>query len=69
LRHAHAADARHRHFEHCVPDAARIAAIRHRIGKPPAHPKLAFRGPQQQIAVRGSVAAAKIHSEFLAPDS
>jgi hypothetical protein len=40
--------ARHHHFEHRVPDAARIAVIWHRIGKPPAHPKLAFRAPQQQ---------------------
>ena len=63
-------DARHHHFEYLVPDAARIAPIRHRIGEPPAHPKLAFRAPQQeQTAVRGLVAAAKIHCEFLAPDS
>ena len=63
-------DARHHHFEHRVPNAARIAAIRHRIGEPPAHPKLAFRAPQQkQTAVRRLVAAAKIHCEFLAPDS
>jgi hypothetical protein len=49
--------------------AAPIAPIRHRIGKPPAHPKLAFRAPQQQqTAVPGLVAAAKIHCEFLAPD-
>jgi hypothetical protein len=61
-------DARHHHFEHGVPDAARFAPIRHRIGKPPAHPKPAFRAPQQQqTAVRGLVAAAKIHCEFLAP--
>ena len=63
-------DARHHHFEHRVPDAARIAVIWHRIGKPPAHPKFAFRAPQQeQTAVRGLVAAAKIRCEFLAPDS
>jgi hypothetical protein len=63
-------DARHHHFEHCVPDAARIAAIRHRFGKPPANAELAFRAPkQQQTAVRGLVAAAKIHCEFLAPDA
>jgi hypothetical protein len=36
-------DARHHHLEHLVPDA-----IRHRIGKPPAHPELALRMPQQQ---------------------
>jgi hypothetical protein len=29
-------DARHHHFEHRVPDAARITPIRHRIGKPSA---------------------------------
>jgi hypothetical protein len=60
-------DARHHHFEHLVPDAARIAAIRHRIGKPPAHPKLALGLPQeQQTAVRGLAAAVKIDCEFLA---
>ena len=62
-------DARHHHLENLVPDAARIAAIRHRIGKPPAHPELALRLPQQQqTAVRGLVAAVKINCEFLAPD-
>ena len=62
-------DPRHHHLEHLVTDAARIAAIRHRIGKPPAHPKLAFRLPQQQqTAVRGLVAAVKIDCEFLAAD-
>ena len=35
--------ARHHHLEHGVPDAVRIAAIRHRFRKPPAHPKLALR--------------------------
>jgi hypothetical protein len=40
--------ARHHHLEHRVPDAIRIAAIRHRVGKPPAHPELALRMPQQQ---------------------
>ena len=49
------------------PDAARIAPVRHRIGEPPAHPKLAFRLPQQQqAAVRRLVAAVKIDCEFLA---
>jgi hypothetical protein len=63
-------DARHHHFEHGVPNADRIAAIRHRIGNPPANAELALRMPQQQqTAVRGLVAAAKIHCEFLAPDS
>ena len=46
---------------------SRIAAIRHRFGKPPAHPELALRLPQQQqTAIRGLVAAVKIHCEFLA---
>jgi hypothetical protein len=39
-------DARHHHLEHIVPNAARIAAIRHRIGKSFAHPELALRLPQ-----------------------
>jgi hypothetical protein len=53
-----------------VPNAARFAAIRHRAGEPPAHPKLAFRAPQQkQTFVRRLVAAAKIRCEFLPPDS
>jgi hypothetical protein len=34
--------ARHHHLEHVVTDAARIATIRHRIGKPPAHAQLAL---------------------------
>jgi hypothetical protein len=38
---------RHHQLEHSVTDAARIAPIRHRFGKPPAHPKLALRLPQQ----------------------
>ena len=50
-------DARHYHLEHIVPDAARIAAIRHRIGKSSAHPELTLRLPQQQAAVRRLVAA------------
>ena len=63
-------DARHHHLEHRVPDAVRIAPIRHRIGKPPAHPELALRLPQQQqAAIRGLVAAVKIHCEFLAANS
>jgi ABC-type uncharacterized transport system substrate-binding protein len=36
------------HLEHRVPDAVRIAAIRHRLAKPPAHPELAFGFSQQQ---------------------
>jgi hypothetical protein len=51
------------------PDAARIAAIRHRSGKSSAHPELALRLPQQQqTGIRGLVAALKIHCEFLASD-
>jgi hypothetical protein len=50
-----------------VPDAIRIAAIRHRIGKPPAHAELALRLSQQQQARIGRlVAAIKIDCEFLA---
>jgi hypothetical protein len=50
-----------------VPDAVRIAAIRHRIGKSPAHTELALRLPQQQqTAIGRLVAAVKIHCEFLA---
>jgi hypothetical protein len=41
-------DARRHHLKNRVPDAARVAAIRHRIGKPPAHPELALRLSQQQ---------------------
>jgi len=41
-------DALHHHLEHRVPDAIRIAAIRHRIGEPTAHNELALRLPQQQ---------------------
>ena len=60
----------HHHLEHGVPDAIRIAAIRHRIGEPTAHTELALRLPeQQQAAVRRLVAALKIHCEFLAADT
>ena len=60
-------DARRHHFEHLVLDAARIAAIRHRIRKPPTYPELAFRLPQQkQTGIRRLVAAVKINCEFLA---
>ena len=41
-------DPRRHHLEHRVPDAVRIAAIRHRFCKPPAHPELALGLPQQQ---------------------
>ena len=62
-------DTRHHHLEHRVPDAVRIAAIRHRFRKPPAHPELALRLPQQQqAAIGGLVAAVKIDCEFLAAD-
>ena len=61
------ADARHHHFEHRMPDAVRIAVIRHRFGKPPAHPELALRlSQQQQTSVGRLVAALKISCEFLA---
>jgi len=40
-------DPRHHHLEHLVTDAVRIAPVRHRIGEPPAHTKLALRLPQQ----------------------
>jgi hypothetical protein len=39
------AQTRDDHFERHMPDAARIAPIRHRIGKPPAHPELALGRP------------------------
>jgi hypothetical protein len=42
---------RHYHLEHCVPDALRIASIRHRFRKPPAHPELALHSSQQQQRV------------------
>ena len=62
-------DARRHQLENLVPDAARIAAIRHRSGKPPAHPELALRLSQQQkTAVRRLIAAVKIDCELLAPD-
>ena len=62
-------DARHHHLEHRVPDAVRIAAIRHRIGEPPAHAELALSLPeQQQPGIGGLGAAVKIHCEFLAMD-
>jgi hypothetical protein len=61
--------ARHHHLEHCVLDAIRIAAIRHRLRKPPAHTKLALRLPQQQQTGIGRLGAAiKIDCEFLAAD-
>ncbi len=48
-------------------DTIRIAAIRHRRRKPPAHTKLALGLPQQQQAgIGGLRAAVKIHCEFLA---
>jgi hypothetical protein len=37
------------HFEHLVPDAVRIAAIRHRFRKPPA-----YTSQQQQPGIGGS---------------
>ena len=41
---------RHHHLEHRMPDAVRIAAIRHCFGEPPAHTMLALRLPQKQHA-------------------
>ena len=35
-------------LDHRVPHALRIAAIRHRVSEPPAHPELALRRPQPQ---------------------
>jgi len=50
-------------------DAVRIAAIRHRRRKPPAHTELAVRLPQQQqTGIGGLVAAVEIHCEFLGAD-
>ena len=60
--------ARHHHLEHRVPDALRIAPIRHRCRKPPAHPELAHRrSQQQQTAIRRLIAASN-NCEFLAPN-
>jgi hypothetical protein len=39
-------------------DAVRVAAIRHRCGKPPAHTELALRLPQQQQTRIGRLGAA-----------
>jgi hypothetical protein len=48
----------------------RIAAIRHRSRKPPAHTQLALRlAQQQQTGIGGLVAAVKIYCDFLAVDS
>jgi hypothetical protein len=44
--------ARHHHLKHLVPDAVRIAMIRHYGGKPLAHPELAPRLSQQQTGCR-----------------
>jgi len=46
-------DARRHHFEHLVLDAARIAAIGHRSGKPRAYSELAVRLSQQQQTAVG----------------
>jgi hypothetical protein len=44
----------HHNFEHLMQDAVRIAAIRHRRRKPPAHTKPALRlAKQQQAAIGG----------------
>ena len=58
-------DARHHHLEHIVPDQARIATIRHRIGKSSAHPELALRlAQQQQAAVEDWLPPAKSTVSF-----
>ena len=48
--------ARHHHLEHRVPHPVRIAAIRHRLRKPPAHltrgPEMAARSLHQGLARR-----------------
>ncbi|HXZ45621.1 MAG TPA: hypothetical protein VEH02_02705 [Pseudolabrys sp.] len=45
-----------------MPDALRIASIRHRFRKPPAYPELALgRSQQQQTAIRGLIAALKFY--------
>ena len=60
---------RHHHLKHRMVNAIGIAAVRHRLGKPPAHTKLALRfAQQQQTGVGGLVAAGKIDCEFLAAD-
>jgi len=59
--------ARHHHLEHRVPDPVRIAAIRHRFRKPPAHPELALGfSQQQQTSIGRLVATLKINCELLA---
>ena len=52
-----------------MPDAVRIAAIRHCFGEPQANTMLALRLPQEQQAAIGRlVDAGKIDGEFLASD-
>jgi len=52
-----------------VQHPARIASLRHRFRKPPTHPELALRLPQQQqTTIRRLIAAGKINCEFLALD-
>ena len=60
---------RHHHLKHRMPDAVRIAAIRHCFGEPQANTMLALRLPQEQQAAIGRlVDAGKIDGEFLASD-
>ena len=60
---------RHRHLKHRVSDTILIAAIRHRVRKPPAHTERALRlSQQQQAAIGGLITAVKINCEFLAAD-
>jgi len=52
-----------------VPDAIRIAPIRHSARKPPAHTERALLFPQQkQAGVGGLGPAVKINCDFLAAD-
>ena len=45
------------HLEHRVPDAVRIAAIRHCFGEPQANTMFALRLPQKQHAAVGRLVA------------
>jgi hypothetical protein len=44
---------RHHHLKHRMPDAVRIAAIRHCFGEPQANTMLALRLPHEQQAAIG----------------
>ena len=61
--------ARRDEFYHLVPDAALVAGIGHRFGKPPTHARSSLSlAQQQQARVGGLVAAVEIDCEFLAAD-